>query len=69
MMAVTSAWNTGQPVSSTRFWPRPMISPSLTITAPNGPPQPLSTELDGEPRRFLHELALVRFQGCRRRRS
>ena len=43
MMAVTSAWNTGHPVSSTRFWPRPMISPSLTITAPNGPPQPFST--------------------------
>ena len=65
MMAVTSAWNTGQPVSSTRFWPRPMISPSLTITAPNGPPQPFSTELDREPRGFFHEFALL---GGRRRR-
>jgi hypothetical protein len=44
MMAVTSAWYSGQPVSSTRFCPRPMISPSLTITAPNGQPQPFSTD-------------------------
>src|SRR5436190_16911653 len=44
MIAVISAWNTGQPVSNTRFCPRPIISPSLTITAPNGPPQPFSTD-------------------------
>src|SRR5215470_10595683 len=44
MIAVISAWNTGHPVSRTRFCPRPMISPSLTITAPNGPPQPFSTD-------------------------
>src|SRR5215472_16759455 len=44
MIAAISAWNTGHPVSRTRFCPRPMISPSLTITAPNGPPQPFSTD-------------------------
>src|SRR5262245_41766320 len=43
-LELISAWNTGHPVSSTRFCPRPMISPSLTITAPNGPPQPFSTD-------------------------
>src|SRR5712675_3408613 len=44
MMAVTSAWKTGIPVRRTRFWPRPMILPSLTMTAPNGPPHPFSTD-------------------------
>src|SRR5882757_1200179 len=34
----------GIPVIRTRFWPRPMILPSLTTTAPNGPPHPFSTD-------------------------
>ena len=43
-MASTSAWAVGSPVSRTRFWPRATISPSLVMTAPNGPPQLLSTD-------------------------
>src|SRR6266404_5718138 len=32
----------GIPVIRTRFWHRPMILPSLTMPAPNGPPHPFS---------------------------
>jgi len=37
-IAVISAWAVGSFCENTRFPPLPIILPSITITAPNGPP-------------------------------
>jgi hypothetical protein len=49
LMASISPWAVGPLVAITRFQPSPMMSPSLTITVPKGPPSPawaLVTQLD-----------------------
>src|SRR5882672_10609731 len=62
-MATTSAWAVGSLSAVTQLAPRAIISPSLTMTAPKGPPAPLVTL--SVARRMASRMNLG--SGCKRR--